>query len=69
MLSELELHVLEAIDNESMSLSREERELGHAALQAYRNAGCYADQWGHTVEEFRSTIRAMGYEFTKAELD
>lgn len=58
-LTPIEHNALEAIDNEAMTCTREQREAFAHQVNAYRNAASYADQWGYDVDEFRQTITKL----------
>jgi len=63
MLTKIELDVMSAVDNETTTITAYQRDqefLHH--VNAWKNACSYADQGGHTVEEFRATITKLyGY--------
>jgi hypothetical protein len=56
MFSQDELYVLEAVDNESMECTREERDQFVQYQRAYDYACVYADQWGMDVDNFRAIL-------------
>jgi hypothetical protein len=60
MLTQIELDVMSAVDNEAMTITpyqRDQEFLHH--VNAWKNAAVYADQYGYSVAEFRATITKL----------
>ena len=64
----MEDRVYEALDNESQTCTREERERFLHQVMVFRNADVYADQWKLDADEFRAAVTELT-RVTQADVD